>query len=218
MVGNLPLRTMSNGLPFGTCTNSHHSIKHMVFPSIVIWWLDRMFLCCCILVAHRQFHGAYGPLLSLRSIECAGDGRLPMSRRNTAKSASHSGQTEIPLPPYLLYAGSSGFEHLKRICSQVRYSELLVKPCLKLMFSWPLSWLRSIVFSLVRQPQEVSRFGRAVMWLDVPQLHLHSHSVAPHGSVPTGPMTVNLPNVLPLKSIRGAISNWWHNLAKWSTP
>ena len=211
------LWVMLNGLDFGTPKSSHHSMRQCVWLPIVIKWFERVLRCCSLRVAQRQFHGAYGPSLSLRSIEYADDGRGPMSRKNLEKSFCHSWQTVIPRPAYISYPASFGSEQRRLMCTQIRYSAVLLLPCLKLIFWESERLFRSIVASLMRQPQDVSRFGRAVVCSVLPHSQRHFHMVAPHGSNPMDEITVNRPNVCPLRSMRFGILRRCRFLAGWST-
>jgi hypothetical protein len=53
---------------------------------------------CVFLVAHRQLPGSYPFVVSIRSMECVADGRLPMSRRNRMKPSGpdHLSHTDTP--------------------------------------------------------------------------------------------------------------------------
>lgn len=82
----------------------------------------------------------------MRSIECKGDGRGPMSLRKFSKLSFHLSQTNMPRAPYLWYLGLFGLLHRRRIPVQVLYSGLLPPaawPCLK----FPVD--------LLMQPQQV---------------------------------------------------------------
>jgi hypothetical protein len=110
-------------------TISAHAITHLVSPRNSIRRLARILRACCCAIAQRQFSGEYGPFWSgKRSIECLGDGRLPISLRKFENFSQRS-QTLMPRPPYKCQSACPGLVHLIHILLQVRHSALFVSPC-----------------------------------------------------------------------------------------
>lgn len=147
-------------------TSRAQSINTIVRPNASRRTVLRRLTDCSRTVAHRQFSGEYGPLLSLRSMECAGEGRGPMSTRKCAK-VLHRSHTVIPRPPYRKYPGLEGLPHRCFMPSQTLNSgseAIGVRPDLRLAYCW--------------QPQEVVFPVRRLLRLTMevlPQSHEQSH-------------------------------------------
>ena len=109
---------------------SAHSERHKVSPFALIWRFVEMLRACSFAVAHRQFAFEYGPFESMRSIEWAFDGRLPISCK---KSVKHRHSTLMPFPPYRCQSLLDGFWHLWSILRHKAYSSLFDSPCISLV-------------------------------------------------------------------------------------
>jgi hypothetical protein len=162
----------------------------------------RLFCACCFGVAHRQFSGEYGPLLSMRSSEHP-SGRSPMSDTNAAKSFFHRSQTEMPRPPYLSNANALGFSQRFFIPSHRMYSgwrsPTEAQPCFVNLLT---------TSSRCRQPHErvfpdVRLFRGARMVF--PHSHSHLHVRTPRGVRPSGATTTSRPYLWPAMSMCFAI-------------
>ncbi len=148
-------------------TLSAQAIRHLVSPLNSIRRFTRMFLACSCAVAQRQFSGEYGPFWSgNRSIECLGEGRLPISARKLENFSQRS-HTLIPRPPYKSQSWFSGFVHRFHILLHVKHSALFVSP----WFSLP-DWHPQLFDKLRCRAFVNTIFSR-------PHMHRHHHVVSP---------------------------------------
>lgn len=150
---------------------SAHSARHLGVPLWTIILLFLLFRDCSFGVAHLQFDLQYEPLLSIRSIEHP-DGHSTISDKKESNEF-HSSLIDIPLPPYLRYAGDDGFLVRDFIPSHEWYvrdlDSCLLYPCVVADL---------MACSRQKQPQEVVfpdlRFHNHATIL-FPQSHLHTN-------------------------------------------
>lgn len=206
---NLLMRScnMENGRP----NSAAHTAMGALFPLNVRMWWFRLLSACSACVAHRQFHAAYGPFTSLRSIVWVGDGMGPMSAKNW-ENDPHS--TTIPRRPYSANAGTFGLLHRDNMLFQVLYS--LVKA---------LPW-RVALIALERRrahwqttddaPSFLARLGSAQETVP-PQEHRQSHRLV--ALSPSRLKTVKDPNTRPEREVSVILSDnrkTWLAQPEWS--
>lgn len=112
-----------------------HSVAVFDSPLCVIIKQFLRLRDCSARVAHRQFSGEYPASLSMRSIVCSFEGRLPMSLIKASKDFCQRVHTLIPLPPYCSKANRFGFLHLLSMPFHILYSLVFDFPCVALRFA-----------------------------------------------------------------------------------
>lgn len=170
-----------------------HSLVVISRPLNSSMRLVRRLLFCSVRVAHRQFFGEYGPLLSgYRSSEWSGDGFGPMSDKKFSND-SHLKSKDMPRPPYFSKSELFGFEHLffmplHALCSGVRLR--LWRVC------------RNFTAALSEHLHLSDRFVRRLPVVQTrvfPHTHWHSQTDNDRCSS-VRPKTVSDPNVTPVRS------------------
>jgi hypothetical protein len=163
-----------------------------------------LLLACSMRSAQRQFAFEYGPLKSMRSTECFGDGRGPMSAKNVS-NFFHDGSTVTPLSPYPIYDLWFGLVHLVHIWLHALCSGVFVIPCV----------VRSRMRFLRNSHMHVSFFNFSKFPVNentvFPQTQRHSHRPCSDRAA-----TVREPNVLPMRFMMGfpfMSENYQHSLA-----
>lgn len=89
------------------------------------------------------------PSLSMRSMECDGDGRGPTSAKNVSKERAHSSQTRMPREAYQRSHLLPGL-HRCFILHQARYSGVILADRDP---DWPCVRLASAILRAESQPQ-----------------------------------------------------------------
>lgn len=187
-----PLFNLAHAVQNAMSYFSHQKTNGLLSPFISIILLFPLFLFCSRYVAHRQFFGEYGPLLSIRSSACLLDGGSPISflKFKNPSIPSHRLQIEIPRPPYLGYDLRFLSKTRCLILAQYLYNSVSLPPCVFFLFEES---------SAARHPQLfVSPIKRRAVLTKVSFPHSQRQSHRIFGMSLFLASTVNLLNFLPI--------------------